>query len=129
MKRNSICLLVILITVIFISCTGKQGATGPAGPQKAGVYYEGYFQQGVYPASNTVQVEAELYGGYTGVTYTTNIYPLGVGTSSLLIPFRSIIKFDISSLPKSNIMIDKAQVIINTDGNSAARWCKKCVNL
>jgi hypothetical protein len=124
MKKYLVYISIVLLTLVLVSCTGKQGATGPAGPEKAGVYYEGYFQQGVFPIPYSGQVEAELYGGFSGVTYTSNVYPLGIGTASSTIPYRSIVKFDISSLPKSKIMVDKAQLILNTDGNSAAGGAK-----
>jgi hypothetical protein len=92
--------------------------------KKQGVYYEGYFQQGVFPVPYSGQVEAELYAGNNWVIYTSNIYPLGIGTTNSAIPYRSIIKFDISSLPKSKIMVDKAQLILNTDGNNSSGGAK-----
>jgi hypothetical protein len=124
MKKNQINLCIMLLTVLLISCTGKQGATGPAGPQKAGVYYEACFQQGVLPITYSGQVEAEIDWSDFYVYYTTNIYPIGIGTTISASPRRSIIKFDMSSLPNSKIMVDKAQLIVNTNNSSVADGVK-----
>jgi len=110
--------------ICIISCTGKQGATGPAGPQNTGVYYEQVFQQGVQPSTYNGQIETSIYGNYSGVTYTSNINPLSIGNLSSVGDYRSIVKFDISILPISNIIVDKAQLIINTNGKSDAGGAK-----
>ena len=121
MKKAILSVFVVIIAVILLSCTGKTGSTGligPAGPQQSGLYYVKNFQNGIYPASYSGQIEASIFCGYSGATYTANTQPIWLGSKGInLCTFRGLVKFDLSSLPSSKILIDKAELTIKTNGN------------
>lgn len=115
-------LIVMLLSIILVmqSCTGPEGPAGPEGkqgpegPEKPGIYYIRIFQNGVYSSTYAGQVESSLYEGNYGPIYTDNTMPIGIGETDLGETYRAIIKFDLSSLPKSKIIVDKAELTIKT---------------
>jgi hypothetical protein len=113
MKKAILFVFAVIILVVLLSCTGKPGSTGPigpAGPQKVGLYYVKNFQNGLYPASYSGEIESSIYCGYSGATYTANTEPIWIGRKDInLCVYRGLIKFDLSSLPTSKIIIDKAE--------------------
>jgi hypothetical protein len=122
MKRYYVmCFVVVLLLVLaMVSCTGKTGvtgSTGPAGPQQPGIYYVKNFQNGVYPAAYTGQIQSSIYVCTSGVTYTANTEPIWFG-AIVSCPFRAIFKFDLSSLPSSKIIVDKAEFTFKTNSNA-----------
>jgi hypothetical protein len=121
MKKAILSVFVVIILVVLLSCTGKTGSPGPigpAGPQQSGLYYIKNFQNGVYPASYGGQIEASIFSGYSAATYTANIEPIWLGRiAANLNVNRGLMKFDLSSLPSSKILIDKAELTIKTNGN------------
>jgi hypothetical protein len=124
-KRKGIETGVFALAVLMIfSCTGpegKQGLTGPqgpAGPETPGIYYIRMFQNGVYSETYTGQVESSMYRGTSAPIYTDNTMPIGVGGIEGSGAYRAMIKFDLSSLPRNKIMVDKAELIIKTNSVS-----------
>ena len=111
---------VLLVLVIAVSCTGPkgdmgdQGPVGPAGPEQPGVYYIRHFQQGVYGSFYAGQVEASLFSGYGGATNTSDTLDVSIGRHTIH-PSRAIFKFDISSLPSSKVIVEKAEFTVNTN--------------
>jgi hypothetical protein len=118
MKKSIVLILLIVVLTIIASCTGKQGTIGnqgPAGPIQPGIYYVKNFQQGVYTPSYSGQIESSIYGGYSAATYTSNTEPIWFGAKAGHFGNRAIIKFDLSSIPASKIIIDKAELTLQTD--------------
>lgn len=122
MREKILMVLVLSFILIFQSCTGPAGPEGPAGPQgpagpeTPGIYYIRIFQNGVYSSTYAGQVESSIYAGYTGSVYTNNTMPIQIGQTNLGGTYRAILKFDLSSLPKTKIIVDKAELTIKTSG-------------
>lgn len=113
--------LMILTSLILISCTGPtgpQGDTGPAGPAQPGLYYIKLFQQGVYSSTYSGQVQSSLNNLQSFSYYTDANNPVYIGYNDISAVARAIIKFDLSSLPSSKIIVDKAELIISTNEKS-----------
>ncbi|MCE5300507.1 MAG: DNRLRE domain-containing protein, partial [Spirochaetia bacterium] len=112
--------LFLSIVVLFLtSCTGPTGATGetgPAGPEIPGLYFIRIFQEGVYSSTYTGQSQAVLVGGNPSVYYVDPSVPMEVGSKNAIDCYRSIIKFDLSSLPSSKIIVDKVELVLKTAG-------------
>lgn len=109
-----------LSALFFISCTGPAGPTGPQGPEgpiEPGLYYVKIFQQGVYPTAYAGQVQSSLSSAQSNAYYTdsSNTINLGHITGSGY-TYRAIIKFNLSSLPSTKVMVDKAELILKTNG-------------
>lgn len=124
MKKNLVLLSMIILVVVVMSCTGKtgqQGPVGPAGPQQPGLYYVKNFQDSVYPANYNGQVQASITSWYSAATYTANTEPLWFGTIKVNAYteyiYRVLLKFDLSSIPASKIIIDKAELTLKTNSN------------
>ncbi len=119
--RKILYVSVLFFVFLFSGCqgpAGPEGATGPqgpAGPEKPGIYYIRIFQNGVYSNTYNGQVESSIYAGYSGPVYTDNTMPIGVGETDLGGTYRAIIKFDLSSLPQTKIIVDKAELTIKTN--------------
>lgn len=111
-------LVIIVFVTLFSSCVtkGPAGPTGPAGPQTPGLNYTRVFQQGVYSSTYSGQVQAELCTWTSGTTYTSNLNPLGVGAKVTdgSDDYRTIIKFNLESLPSTKIIVDKAELTLHT---------------
>ena len=115
----------VLLAFVLVSCAGQKGddgAVGPAGPAEPGLYYVKIFQQGVYNSNYSGQVQASLTNQYSGATYTSQTMDIAIGKDSVY-RHRAIIKFDISSLPSSRVIVEKAEMTIHTnnvfEGNGA----------
>ena len=121
MKKTIFC---IVCCALFVSCagpkgeTGAQGPAGPSGPELPGLYFIRIFQQGVYSPLYAGQVQTSMRDTYTGPVYTNAANPLGVGDDGATGRFRTIIKFDISTLPRTKIIVDKAELTIRTNSVS-----------
>jgi hypothetical protein len=120
-KRVNVVMLVLISMILMISCTGPAGPEGPvgpqgpAGPQTPGIYYIRIFQNGVYSSTYTGQVESCIYKGYSSPVYTSNTQPIAIGAKSQEGDlYRALLKFDLSSLPSSKIIVDKAELTIKT---------------
>jgi hypothetical protein len=118
-------LLAVTLVLVLVSCTGKAGPTGPqgqtgtAGPVQPGLYYMRIFQQGgVYSGTYSGQVQASINNSYSFAHYTDANNPIAVGYNDISMTTRAILKFDLSSLPSSKIIVDKAELTINTNGVS-----------
>lgn len=113
--------VVLLLVLVMVSCTGKTGvagSTGPAGPQQPGIYYVKNFQNGVYPTAYTGQIQSSISKQYSNATYTANTEPIWFGANVDGRQYRAIFKFDLSSLPNSKIIIDKAEFTFKTNANA-----------
>jgi hypothetical protein len=122
MKKYYVVFVLVFLGFVFTSCNGKTGAAGPAGPagpQQPGLYYVKNFQNGVYPSSYTGQAQSSIYAGYSDATYTASTEPVWFGRKSLGLYYRALFKFDLSSIPLSKIIIDKAELTIKTNLNIA----------
>lgn len=114
---------ILMIVVLIISCTGQKGEQGPtgpqgpAGPQLPGMYFIRLFQNGVYSATYAGQVESCIFIGYSGPVYTDNTMSVKIGQTDNYGTYRALLKFDLSSLPKSKIIVDKAELTIKTNSN------------
>jgi hypothetical protein len=121
---KKLCCLVALSLLFLTSCTGPKGdqgdtgPTGPTGPEQPGIYYIRIFQQEVYSTTYTGQVQASLWSGQSTAVYTNNSNPIGLGFDGTTGTFRPIIKFDLSSLPSTKIIVDKAELTIKSNSNS-----------
>ncbi|HPD18794.1 MAG TPA: DNRLRE domain-containing protein [Candidatus Goldiibacteriota bacterium] len=120
-KRKVIEAGVFALAVLMIfSCTGpegKEGPTGPqgpAGPEQPGIYYIRMFQNGVYSETYAGQVESSIFIGTSEPVYTNNTMPIGLGQKERG-TYRALIKFDLSSLPRNKIIVDKAELTIKTN--------------
>ncbi len=116
--------LFLFVFMFLTSCTGPQGDTGltgtegPAGPEQPGIYYIRLFQNNIYSSSYTGQVQAALFNGYGGPYYTDASNPVNLGLSDVGGVYRAIFKFDLSALPLSKVIVDKAELIIKTNSAS-----------
>lgn len=121
MKKIVIAVFFASVVITLLSCTGKPGSTGaigPAGPQQAGLYYVKNFQNGLYPALYSGEIESSIYCGYSGATYTANTEPIWIGRKDInSCVYRGLIRFDLSTLPSSKIIIEKAEFTIKTNSN------------
>lgn len=124
MRKYIISVLAIVFALSYASCTGPSGPTGsdgpigPAGPNIPGLYFIRIFQQGVYSTSYTGQVETSLFDGMSWAFYTDSSNPINIGRNNIGAIYRPIIKFDLSSLPSTKIIVDKAELTIKSNGNS-----------
>ncbi len=111
------------VCMLVVSCSGPKGDTGatgpvgPSGPETPGIYYIRIFQQGVYSATYTGQCQASIRDTYGGPVYLDSSNPIGIGEDGATGAYRAIIKFDISSLPREKIIVDKAELIVKTNSN------------
>lgn len=121
MKKITIVLLGFL-ALLMSSCVGPkgdlgdQGPVGPAGPEQPGIYYIRIFQQGVFSSAYAGQVQAVLKSNLANTYYSNQNDPIEVGKKAVPSVYRSIIKFDLSSLPSSRIIVDKAEMYLWTNG-------------
>jgi|DewCreStandDraft_4_1066084.scaffolds.fasta_scaffold30602_2 hypothetical protein len=123
--KNKIVLAVeiLMIVVLMISCTGQKGEQGPTGPQGPegpqlpGLYFIRLFQNGVYSAIYTGQVESCIFEGYSHSVYTNNTMAIKIGETDLGATYRALFRFDLSSLPNNKIIVDKAELTIKTNSN------------
>ncbi len=113
-KLLGVIVFVLLAVVVMVSCTGKtgpEGKTGPAGPAGPVGSYSIFFQQGVapygaYAGCADAEIMSMSKNGNTGGTY-----PLVLADSNL---GRSLFKFDVSYLPGSTVIVDKAYLILTS---------------
>jgi hypothetical protein len=117
-------LLLIVIVFIFVSCTGPKGDTGdmgpqgPAGPDIPGLYFIRIFQQGVYSSAYTGQTQTSIKSTTSAVFYTNTSNPIALGNDGATGVYRAILKFDLSVLPTSKIIVDKAELTINSNSTT-----------
>lgn len=110
-------LVAILISAVLFGCDGKQGPAGPAGSNgtSAPNTFETSFQNGVYPNSSYL---GELDTWLSGNAQTTpeNATPyLEVNAGAAIANYaRTILKFDVSSLP-TNVSVVSAQVWLKVE--------------
>ena len=116
MKKIIILALISISVFIFLSCkgeTGDKGKTGATGPSGADGNTVIMFQQGVYPNSTYTGVKD------TGIIDNNPTYNFGGCSSSgagaypAYISTRSLIKFDVSSIIPSNVIVTKAELVLN----------------
>lgn len=121
MKKGTVVFLGLLV-LLMSSCVGPkgdlgdQGPVGPVGPEQPGIYYIRIFQQGVYSSEYTGQVQAVLKSNIGNTYYNNQNNLMEVGKQAVPSVYRSIIKFDLSSLPSSKIIVDKAEMYLWTNG-------------
>jgi hypothetical protein len=121
MRRATGVLAVLMIIGVLASCAGPkgdmgdQGPVGPEGPEQPGIYYVRMFQQGVYSSAYTGQVQAVLKANIPSTYYNNQNDPIEVGKQAVPSLYRSIIKFNLSSLPSSKIIVDKAEMYLWTN--------------
>jgi hypothetical protein len=100
-----------LLGFLFLGCTGKQGPSGPTGSSGAPApnTFQTSFQNGVYPnASYSGELDTWLSG--TGGSPTTANPYLEVNSGSAIVNYaRTILRFDISSLP-TNVTVLSAEI-------------------
>ncbi len=119
MKKVILLVLAGMSVFLSVSCTGKQGAAGlvgPAGPQQPGLYYIRMFQAGVYSPTYNGQAQSAIYGSSSSSYYTDSNNPVKLGVNDTLGLYRSLFRFDISALPISKIVVDKAELTFKTNG-------------
>ena len=120
MKKGTVAFL-FLLALLMSSCVGPkgdlgdQGPVGPAGPEQPGIYYVRIFQQGVYSSAYTGQVQAVLSSNYGSTYYDNQNDIIEIGRKVVTSFYRSIIKFDLSTLPTSKIVVDKAELYLWTN--------------
>lgn len=123
MRRVAAVFAVMITMTVFASCTGPkgevgtQGPVGPAGPEQPGIYFVRIFQQGNYSSSYAGQVQAVLKVNIPGTYYNNQNDPIEIGKKTVPSFYRSIIKFDLSSLHSSNIIVDKAEMYLWTNSD------------
>lgn len=116
MKKIIILALVSICAFIFFSCkgdTGDKGKTGATGPSGADGNMVIMFQKGVYPSSGYTEVKDT---GIINNTPTNNYGSCGsngAGAYPAYIATRSLIKFDVSSIIPSNVIVTKAELVLN----------------
>ncbi len=111
-----------VLSVLVVSCTGPAGPEGPAGvagPEKPGLYYVKIFQQGVYPAAYNGQIQSSIFDSMGGSFYTNSSNPINLGRSAPGGIYRALIRFDLTAIPSTKVMVDRAQLIIRTNSASA----------
>jgi hypothetical protein len=113
-----------LVILCFVSCAGPKGEIGPtgpdgpAGPDLPGLYFIRIFQQGVYSGTYSGQVQTSLFDGMSDAYYTNASNPVNLGYNNVGGVFRPVIKFDLSSLPSSKIIVDKAELTVKSNSDS-----------
>jgi hypothetical protein len=120
MKKCYVLMLIAILVFVLTSCNGKTGPigpSGPAGPQQPGLYYVKNYQNGVYPAVYAGQSQSSIRAGYSDATYTANTEPVWFGHRNTGLEYRVLYKFDLSALPSTKIIIDKAELTIKTNDN------------
>ena len=123
-KKLILAVSVLMSCILFFSCTGPKGdegptgPQGPAGPEQPGLYFIRLFQNGVYSSSYTGQVESCIYAGSSRSIYYSNTTPIGLGVKDVLGNYRALLKFDLSSIPHKKIIVDKAELTIQTNANN-----------
>ncbi len=112
MKKTIILILTVISLFGFISCKGEKGDAGVTGPAGEDIVMA-VFQQLTYPDSNysgvkdTIITDANINYNYGNCGSSgAGAYPSYVGT-------RALIKFDISGIVPSNVIVTKAELILN----------------
>ncbi len=116
MKKIIVTLLSVFLLFAFFSCkgeTGDKGATGATGPSGADGSILIMFQQGIYPSLS--------YNGVKDTCIVKNLSNFnyggcqnsGSGTFGTYIATRALIKFDISDIAPSNVIVTKAELTFN----------------
>ena len=110
------------VFIIFLAgCTGKAGPAGPNGsngtPGSPISTFQASFQNGVYPTSGySGELDTWLLGG-SGTAQTASPY-LEVNTGSILGDYaRTLLKFDVSSLP-TNITVISAEIWLKMESTT-----------
>ncbi|GEM_PF-829002 len=116
MKKIIITLLSVFLLFAFFSCKGEigdKGATGPTGASGSDGSILVMFQDSIYPSSS--------YNGVkdTTITNVNSDYNYGAcwnngsGSFPAYIATRALIKFDISDIVPSNVIVTKAELVFN----------------